>query len=126
MRVNHGNNIAGIASTFRATPLFFDETGVIRIGRSRVGLSVVIGQYESGMAPEDIVRAYDSLRLADVHATIAYYLRHMVEVKEFLRRSELETDAIRDRAEAGDKLITRDSLLAGVRSPHDGNDTTGL
>lgn len=107
-------------------PFFFDETGVIRIGRSRVGLSVVIGQYESGMTPEDIVRAYDSLRLADVHATIAYYLRHMVEVKEFLRRSELETEAIRDRAEAGKELITRNGLLSGSRSPLDGDDTTGL
>jgi uncharacterized protein (DUF433 family) len=33
------------------------------------------------MNPEDLVRAYDTLLLADVHAVIAYYLRLREEVR---------------------------------------------
>jgi uncharacterized protein (DUF433 family) len=44
----------------------------------------VVEQYENGMAPEDLVRAYDTLDLADVHAVIAYYLRHREEVRAYL------------------------------------------
>jgi uncharacterized protein (DUF433 family) len=42
-----------------------DEGGVIRVGESRISLDLVVEQYENGMTPEDVVRDYDSLRLAD-------------------------------------------------------------
>ncbi len=57
-------------------PLRVDEGGAVRVGNSRVSLDLVVEQYENGMTPEDLVRAYDTLDLADVHAVIAYYLRH--------------------------------------------------
>ena len=62
------------------------EGGVVRVGASRVALDTVIGQYENGMSPEDMVRAYDTLRLADVYEAIAYYLRHRGEVDDYLAR----------------------------------------
>ena len=40
------------------------------------------------MTPEDMVRAYDTLLLADVHAVIAYYLRHRDAVRAYLKRRE--------------------------------------
>jgi uncharacterized protein (DUF433 family) len=42
---------------------------------------LVVEQYENGMTPEDMVRAYGTLELADVYAAIAYYLRHRDEVR---------------------------------------------
>ena len=57
-------------------PFRLDEGGVVRIGNSRITLDLLVEQYENGMSPEDMVRAYDTLALADVHAAIAYYLRH--------------------------------------------------
>src|SRR5947208_1143305 len=57
-------------------PLRTDEGGVVRVGKSRVTLDLVVSQYENGMTPEEIVHAYDTLALADVYAVIAYYLRH--------------------------------------------------
>ena len=57
-------------------PLHADEAGAVRVGSSRISLDLVVEQYENGMTAEDMVRAYDTLALADVHAVIAYYLRH--------------------------------------------------
>ena len=47
-------------------PLRVDEGGAVRVGKSRISLDLVVEQYENGMTPEDMVRAYDTLLLADV------------------------------------------------------------
>jgi uncharacterized protein (DUF433 family) len=51
-------------------PLRADEGGVARIGNSRISLDLIVEQYENGVTPEGMVRAYDTLALADVHAVI--------------------------------------------------------
>lgn len=89
-----------------------DAGGVVRIGNSRVTLDVVIGEYENGMAPEEMVRAYDTLCLADVYAVIGWYLRHREEVAEFLKQRELEADVLREKLDARRTPITRAELLA--------------
>ena len=77
-----------------------DEGGAVRVGKSRISLDLVVEQYENGMTPEDMVRAYDTLVLADVHAVIAYYLRHRDEVRAYLKRREEEAEALRAKIEA--------------------------
>jgi hypothetical protein len=64
------------------------------------------------MTPEDMVRAYDTLVLADVHAVIAYYLRHKDEEHAYLKRREKEAEALRTKIEAERRRVTRDELLA--------------
>ena len=81
-------------------PLRVDEGGAVCVGKSRVSLDLVVEQYENGMTPEDLVRAYDTLVLADVHAVIAYYLRHREEVRAYLKRREAEAEALRAKIEA--------------------------
>src|SRR5437763_9820505 len=76
-------------------PLRVDQGGAVRVGSSRVSLDLVVEQYENGMTPEDMVRAYDTLALADVYAVIAYYLRHRDEVRAYLKRREAEAAALR-------------------------------
>jgi uncharacterized protein (DUF433 family) len=93
-------------------PLRVDEGGIIRVGKSRVSLELVVEQYENGMTPEDLVRAYDTLVLADVHAAIAYYLRHRDEVRAYLKRREEEAEALRVKIEAEHTRIAREELLA--------------
>jgi uncharacterized protein (DUF433 family) len=89
-----------------------DEGGVVRVGKSRVSLDLVVEQYENGMTPEDLVRAYDNLDLADVYATIAYYLRHRTEVRAYLKRREEESEALRAKIEAERPRVSREELLA--------------
>lgn len=93
-------------------PLRVDEGGAVRVGDTRVSLDLVVEQYENGMTPEDMVRAYDSLVLADVHAVIAYYLRHQNEVRDYLKRRAEEADALRAKIKAERPRISGEELLA--------------
>jgi uncharacterized protein (DUF433 family) len=81
-------------------PLRVDEGGAVRVGGSRISLDLIVEQYENGMTPEDMVRAYDTLVLADVYAVVAYYLRHREEVRAYLKRREQEAEALRAKIEA--------------------------
>ena len=91
-------------------PLWFGEGGVVRVGASRVTLDLVVEEYESGSTPEDIVRAYDTLSLADVYAVIAYYLQNQDDVRAYLAQREAEGDRLRAKIEAERPPITRDEL----------------
>ncbi len=93
-------------------PLRVEEGGVVRVGKSRVSLDVVVEQYENGMTPEGMVRAYDTLVLADVHAVIAYYLGHREEVRTYLKRRAEEADTLRAQIEAEHPRVGREELLA--------------
>src|SRR5438093_11851972 len=93
-------------------PLRVDEGGTVRVGTSRISLDLVVEQYENGMTPEDMVRAYDTLALADVHAVIAYYLRHKVEVRAYLKRRKEEAEALRAKIETERPRVSREELLA--------------
>jgi uncharacterized protein (DUF433 family) len=74
--------------------------GVLRVGKSRVLLELVIQAHQQGTSPEAIVEMYDTLDLADVFAVIAYYLAHRAEVEDYLRKSEQEAEAIKRQIEA--------------------------
>jgi uncharacterized protein (DUF433 family) len=92
-------------------PLRVDEGGAVRVGKSRIGLDLVVEQYENGMTPEDMVRAYDTLVLADVHDVIAYYLRHRDVVRAYLKRRIGEAEALRAQIESERPRVSRDELL---------------
>jgi uncharacterized protein (DUF433 family) len=93
-------------------PLLLEAEGTIRVGKSRVTLDVIVEQYENGMTPEELVRAYDTLELADAYAAIAYYLTHRDAVLDYLKRRGREAKDLRARVEAGRPSVSRDELLA--------------
>jgi uncharacterized protein (DUF433 family) len=90
---------------------------VLRIGRSRVSLDVVVEHYESGMTPEDLIREYDSLELADVHGAIEYYLRHRQAVQEYLTNRREDAAALRQEIETRHPRVTRQELMARRSAP---------
>jgi uncharacterized protein (DUF433 family) len=106
-------------------PLRVDEGGAVRVGRSRVSLDVVVEQYENGMTPEELVRAYDTLELADLHAVIAYYLRHRDAVRRYLNGRAEEARALQTKIEAGRPRVSREELLARRRAAEKADAPTG-
>jgi uncharacterized protein (DUF433 family) len=110
------NSTAELSLHSEPHPLRLDDGGIVRVGKSRVSLDTVVEQYENGMTPEDLVRAYDTLVLADAHAAIAYYLRHRDEVLAYLKQREEEARTLRARIESDRPRITRDELIARSRA----------
>jgi uncharacterized protein (DUF433 family) len=106
-------------------PLRVDEGGAVRVGNSRISLDLLVEQYENGMTPEDMVRAYDTLVLADVHAVIAYYLRHRDEVRAYRKRREEEAEALRTKIEAERPRVSREELVARRRARDKDNAPAG-
>jgi uncharacterized protein (DUF433 family) len=88
--------------TLQARPVPLDRlpNGVLRVAGTRIGLDLVIGAYKAGQTPEQIVEAYDSLRLADVYPLIVYYLNHTTEVESYLRECEGLAREVRRKIEA--------------------------
>ena len=62
-------------------------------------LDVLLSDYLGGMSAEQIAAELDTLSLADVHGAISYYLRHRVEIDEYLARRKLEAEALRRKIE---------------------------
>src|SRR5262245_41941173 len=108
----HGLNGLPLPVQADLPPLRVDEGGAVRVGKSRITLDLIVEQYERGMTPEEMVRAYNTLVLADVHAVIAYYLRHGEEVRAYLKQREEQAEALRTAIEAEHPPITREELLA--------------
>ncbi len=106
------NHVTGLPLHADVPPLRVEEGGVVRVGKTRISLDLIIDQYENGMTPEDMVRAYDTLVLADVHAVLSYYLRHRDEVRAYLTRRAGEAESLRAKIEAERPRVSREELLA--------------
>jgi uncharacterized protein (DUF433 family) len=81
-------------------PLRTDQSGTIRIGRTRVPLETVIHAFDEDATAEEIAYRFPSLNLADIYATITYDLRHPSAVKDYLREQDLKSKKIRRKIEA--------------------------
>lgn len=81
-------------------PLRADAAGVLRVGGTRVTLDTVVHAYHDGASAEEITLRYDSLTLADVHAVLAYYLRHRAELDDYLAARRTAAAEVRRRVEA--------------------------
>jgi uncharacterized protein (DUF433 family) len=96
-----------------ALPLHKDADGVLRVGGTRVTLDSVIGAYREGMTAEEIAQQYSSVPLADLYEVLGYYLRHQVELDEYLVQRRANADRIRTDYEAQhDPRGLRQQLLA--------------
>jgi uncharacterized protein (DUF433 family) len=94
-------------------PLRQEVDGTVRVGGTRVTLDVIIGAFSRGATAEEIVQQYPALELADVYATIAYYLNNQAEVDVYLAQRQRNADVLRVEIEAKcDTRGIRERLLA--------------
>src|SRR5687768_11100737 len=89
-----------LAIDHEAPPLRIDETGTIRVGDSRITLDLVVGAYLSGETPETIADNYATVTLAEVYATLAYYLRHRDEIDPYLEDRRRRASELRRHIES--------------------------
>jgi uncharacterized protein (DUF433 family) len=101
-----------------SVPLREEPPGVLRVGKSRVLLELVVHAYQQGASPQEIVRMYDTLDLGDVFAVLAYYLANPAAIEEYLRKCDEEAEAIRREIEAAqpDRPNLKAELLARAKA----------
>lgn len=80
-------------------PLRRDGHGVVRVGDTQVTLDVVIGAFDRGATPEQIVQKFGELDLADVYSVLGYALRHENDVREYLAQRQKEATELRREIE---------------------------
>ncbi|HEU0293348.1 MAG TPA: DUF433 domain-containing protein [Anaerolineales bacterium] len=78
-------------------PLAADSNGVIKIAGSRVTLDTVVGAFIRGATAEEIAQQYPSITLANVYATISYYLQHQEEVEKYLEKRRKHAKVVREQ-----------------------------
>src|SRR5258708_18467418 len=71
-----------------AVPLREEPPGVLRVGKSRVLLELVLRAFKAGATPEAIVQSYDTLKLAEVYAVVSCYLANPAPVEDYLRQCD--------------------------------------
>jgi len=94
-------------------PIEADASGVLRIGKTRVTLDIVIAAFSNGATPEEILQQYPSLNLADIYHVIGYYLRRPSEVEAYCQQRKVQADAVRKENETRfDPQGVRNRLMA--------------
>lgn len=93
-------------------PLRRDDDGAIRVGKTRVLFELVVRQYRQGRTPEEIIREFPTLTLADVYGAIAYYLQHHDQVETYLQDREREAAQLRQKLEEEGIAMDVQTLMA--------------
>ncbi|MBF2027348.1 MAG: DUF433 domain-containing protein [Oscillatoriales cyanobacterium C42_A2020_001] len=102
-----------LAITAELAPLRINENGVVLVGKTRVTLDTVVAIFKHGATAEEIVYRLPSLTLAEVYATIAFYLSHQSEVETYLQQRQQQSEDVRIVNQARfDSQGLRDRLLA--------------
>lgn len=99
--------------TAQLPPLMVNADDVVLVGQTRVTLDTVINVFKQGTTAEEIAQRYPVLRLADIYATIAFYLNHQQAVEDYLKTRQAQAQEIRKLNEARlDASGIRERLLA--------------
>jgi len=83
-----------------SAPLFIDEDGVVRVRGTRLRLDTVVYAFNQGASAEEILQQYPSLALADIYATISFYLQNRSSVDDYLKERQQRHDRVRQLNES--------------------------
>jgi uncharacterized protein (DUF433 family) len=108
-------------------PLREEPPGVLRVGKSRVLLELVLRAFKAGATPESIVQSYDTLKLADVYAVVSRYLAAPEPFEEYLHQREESAAEMRRQIEEfqGTQGNLRATLLARAKAKEEARAQTG-
>jgi len=84
-----------------------DEYGVMRVGQSRVMLDSIVASFEQGYSAETIQQQYPALSLEEVYGAIAWYLAHIDEVSQYLKRQQAVWTQWREQAARQPSLVVQ-------------------
>ncbi|MEA5550726.1 DUF433 domain-containing protein [Anabaena cylindrica UHCC 0172] len=102
-----------LAIITKPAPLETTKDGVVIISKTRITLDTIVAVFNQGTTPEEIVYRYPSLQLADVYATITFYLNHQQEVEVYLQQRQQQAQEIRSiNEDRFDSQGLRNRLLA--------------
>jgi uncharacterized protein (DUF433 family) len=103
-------------------PIRVDEAsgGALRVGPTRVTLEVVLTDHLQGYTPEQIVKHFPTLQLADVYAVIGHYYRHKAAFDKYLAECERIYQERRAQAMANGQAGLKERLLARLASRQTG------
>ena len=85
----------------------FGPVETIRLKGTRIGIEFIIHPYLQGDSPERIYQGYrHSVSLAQVYATITYYLNNQAKIDEYLSRSkEVEEHDYQEHLKKGPSAV---------------------
>jgi uncharacterized protein (DUF433 family) len=96
-----------------AVPLHTDPHGTVRVGGTRVTLQTLLASFLDGATPEQMIQDFDTLKLADVYAVVAYYLKNRAAVDAYLGEQRKKGEEVRREMEAiFDQAGMKERLLA--------------
>ena len=92
-----------------------DDSGVYRVGNTRVMLDSVVAAFNQGHSPETIKQQYPALTLEEVYGSVAYYLAHRPEVDTYLQRQDAVWEEWRTRSDQqSSPMVERLRALRGA------------
>lgn len=92
-----------------------DDRGIAKIVGTRSKVRQIVMDTMNGLSPEDISTQYPHLRLAQIHAALAYYHDHKAEIDAEIEAGRRYADEMRAKHP---NRFTREELLARL-SPAD-------
>ena len=98
-----------------------DDTGVMRVGATRVMIDSVVAGFQQGLSAENIQQQYPALTLEEVYGAIAYYLGHQKMVEEYLERQQRLWDKLRHGSKTSSGAVVQRLRARRAAQARDGS-----
>jgi len=82
--------------------------GSWRLAGTRISLNSVVYSFHDGATPEQICQDFPGLSLAQVYATIAYYLNNREQVDRYLQQTQQSAEGLRNELNTRHSDFLRD------------------
>jgi uncharacterized protein (DUF433 family) len=93
---------------YPASPYIDERDGALRIAGTRVSLASVVIGFQEGESPEQIVKSFPTLTLAQVDGAIAYYLENEKMINEYVSEIQREFESsVPPLSQSNPKLFAR-------------------